>query len=670
MSDDRKTVIILGAGLFLLPLVFNWEGGSTQPVKRAVLYATVAALGFVWMRPAGGTRSPSRVAGLIPGCLYVLMGGCSVLWAVNPFSAFVESLQGFALLFVFVIAASELNTMHFHQLARYAAASGLIVAVIGICQYLGLAFLWIPSAGLPSGTFSFRNLTASYLIGSLPLALVAWQTDSHHTRRAIWLLSASAMLILLVYTRTRGAWAGLIIGSAISLFFLFRRGYRLPAFSILNSVKVGLVILAIVLMSSLSAYQPGNAPQKFDEVKSSAGTALASMVDIGADRGRRIFWGKTLEMIADYPILGVGLDNWEFHYPVYDLGTWNRGYAEPVRPHNDLLWIWSELGILGLAGFLGVILIAILGTLRGPRDPVHDAVSTGCLASFIALIGHGQFSFLREQPAVGLLMCLGLLGLALPHRQHLAVSSKKAVGGGIVIFALAALTVSIAHTRFETKFQKALGVYSLGDELSAERLADEAIAHGVFDHRALFLKGKIQQSAGRFAEAQETYRTALEYHPNYANTHHNLGGTLAAQGFVKAAIEAYRRSLDIRPTNVEARVNLATALISDGQVQGAQKEMAEAIRSGTRLPTAHGTMGAILLYQNQPEAAIRYLVQAVELSSDYVEAFNNLALAYEQAGQPRKAAEAYQNVVRLWKGDPGYRESIQDRIRQLTGDSL
>ena len=79
-------------------------------------------------------------------------------------------------------------------------------------------------------------------------------------------------------------------------------------------------------------------------------------------------WTKTLNMISENPLLGVGIGNWKIIIPSY--GTTGlrseQGEVHFQRPHNDFLWILAETGIISLlfyTGFFVIIAIYAKATL-------------------------------------------------------------------------------------------------------------------------------------------------------------------------------------------------------------------------------------------------------------------------------------------------------------------
>ena len=61
---------------------------------------------------------------------------------------------------------------------------------------------------------------------------------------------------------------------------------------------------------------------------------------------------------------------------------------------------------------------------------------------------------------------------------------------------------------------------------------------------------------GRFDEAIENYRKAIQINPNYSEALNNLGVALADKGRFDEAIENFRKAIQINPNRTETYINL------------------------------------------------------------------------------------------------------------------
>ena len=671
-TSARTFSTVLGVGLFVLPLAYPPWGGSFLPLKRMGLFVLVAALAIAAfkVRHLRWTTAPAMLfAVAYPGIALL-----STAWAVNPFTSATESAQLVVLAALFVLCLHTLDLDGFVRATRWAAGAGALVAVLGIFEYfaldltilnaLGLETLRIPSAGRPSATFAFRNITASFLVGCIPMVGIAWYSESRSNYRHGLALSGSLMLLLLVYTRTRGAWLGLAFSGVVAAAYLYRNNFR-PNRPLSSTGWSGIVgALALAFLATLNPIDE-NSPQKFDVVKETPAATLGSVVDPSADRGRLTFWKHTVDMALGHPLLGVGYENWEYHYPVYDAGEWTQAYAEPVRPHNDVLWVWSELGPIGLIAFLAFIGIPIYASFaRRDRSRREIIVNAGCLATISALFVHGCFSFLREQPVASLFLWFSIIGLSLSQRR---TSGRRVswLAQAVVVIGLLGAWIGLAHVRFDHGYHIAKTQYDSGEFDRALLTIQATTEEGPFDHRAAFLKGRILQTLGRNEDAAAAYRVALDQHPNYANTHHNLAGALTAMGDVEGALPHFHRALEIRPVYHEARINLANTLVRSGDIASAKRQVGYVIEQNDRIPKAYGLLGAILLHEGDARSSVAALERAIQLDPEFVDAYNNLAVAYEHAGRPDAALATWRALSQRWKRDPRYLDSIKAEIRRL-----
>jgi len=102
---------------------------------------------------------------------------------------------------------------------------------------------------------------------------------------------------------------------------------------------------------------------------------------------RASLWRSTLNMLAHRPLFGGGLSGFRqsiepFRDPSY--------HEDLIYPHNLVLNLWSETGILGLAAFAGICVQLVRVArplLRG--DPWRRALGVGMLGVLVAFVIHG-----------------------------------------------------------------------------------------------------------------------------------------------------------------------------------------------------------------------------------------------------------------------------------------
>ena len=85
---------------------------------------------------------------------------------------------------------------------------------------------------------------------------------------------------------------------------------------------------------------------------------------------RLVLWKKSLQMVQDSPLIGVGTGQWKIVLPHYGkiekIEKTNGKITEIqfLRPHNDYLWVLAENGVAGFIFYLGFFLALIIYALR------------------------------------------------------------------------------------------------------------------------------------------------------------------------------------------------------------------------------------------------------------------------------------------------------------------
>jgi len=100
------------------------------------------------------------------------------------------------------------------------------------------------------------------------------------------------------------------------------------------------------------------------------------------DRHRQVIWGFVVQNGAKAPIFGHGPGNAR-HLPLAKLGVAGAGRHVPSHPHNWLIQIFAETGLVGLASLLAVLFI-LLGrlVLAAGRGETAGWAGIGVTAAF------------------------------------------------------------------------------------------------------------------------------------------------------------------------------------------------------------------------------------------------------------------------------------------------
>lgn len=185
--------------------------------------------------------------------------------------------------------------------------------------------------------------------------------------RWIWLAGGSVALLTTLLTFSRGALLGLALTGIVVAWSVGRRRA-----AVLTGVVAGLGTLgALVLFPA----------------------RMQAQFTAGSNALRLAIWRSAVSMLADYPITGVGLDQFLYQYaPRYiDPAVWGERFTS--HPHNLILDSWLRLG---LAGALLTILAIVLVIRRVRQDgawPLDRALGAGLMVGLIhGLVDRAYFT--------------------------------------------------------------------------------------------------------------------------------------------------------------------------------------------------------------------------------------------------------------------------------------
>ncbi len=159
--------------------------------------------------------------------------------------------------------------------------------------------------------------------------------------------------------------------------------------------------------------------------------------------------------------------------------------------------------------------------------------------------------------------------------------------------------------------------------------------------------GAALQAQGRLEEAEACFRRALADKPDYVAALNNLGGLLAALGGRTQAEESFRKVLALEPGNAEAHFHLANVLNEQGWRAEAEAAYRRAIELSPDHALAHANLGALLQLEGRLGEAESSCRRALMLSPDLAEAHNNLGFVLLHQGVVPAAQACFQRALGL-----------------------
>lgn len=351
---------------------------TPQPVALAVLFyvgqlfcqgwvASSECFAFLTMAMVGyclyrGLFTPSFHIIYIPLAMYGVVSTLSALFAERRIHSFGEiALWGKILLF-----PAALILLRNVPVSRYTAMKmffifGIFTAGYGLAQYIALYGHHDLEHRITGQSAHVMTLSGLLLPASL-VFLVLW---IHNLRSIVPMIGVVMTHLALLLTYTRSAWLGWIVGVAVLLILKWPKAL---------AWVVPMAILAISL-APLPFFS--RVISSFD-IKQSSNLDRIRMAEAG------------VEIIKDYPLLGVGPANVKEVYPLY------RKHDAPrfriPHLHNNVIQLWAERGVLALVAYLFLQFLFLRECARGWGGPSARFAEIG-VAVTVAMAAAGMFEF-------------------------------------------------------------------------------------------------------------------------------------------------------------------------------------------------------------------------------------------------------------------------------------
>jgi O-antigen ligase len=366
--------------------------------------ASLGLVAFTLRRAASGRP---RWAPRPAAAAWLVLATTAIAWAAayrgalgTPYG--LDAMARWVALFGMACAASVVDDMGDRwRVLEAITVAAAAVAAIGLLQHLEALPLAIPIISTPGSTFGNRNPAAEAVAMALPFGVRAAASSPKREARAALAAAVVVELLFVGATRTRGAWIGAACGLAALALLVRARPSR-----------TGIVIaIAGIVAAALAASIPGRFnPRDAGDNKRYSGVAevLEESLDTRATalRTRLGIWCRTVDMIREHPVLGVGPGNWPVAFPLHaEPNALRDGVVTatraPRQAHNDLLERTAETGALGLFA-LGALAFAVAGAARrrlASGDDDARSAAAASVASLVALVAIGAGSFPLEMPA-------------------------------------------------------------------------------------------------------------------------------------------------------------------------------------------------------------------------------------------------------------------------------
>ena len=239
-----------------------------------------------------------------------------------------------------------------------------ISAFLVACVAVGYFLLGIVTFdGRLQAIFNSPNYLAMYLAPAVVIGVIKFRNNKKFYTFSL-LIIASVLYLTFSYT----AWLAILVSLGLVWFLQKRTGKALK--------NIGWIIAGILIML-------------FWQIGTVKMTNLIQLAERSSLTSRIMIWHAASKMIVDNPITGIGPGNFQTTYLAYQ--KYFPPYLEWAvpEPHNLLLAFWLQAGIVGLMGFI-ILMLVWFKDLAKKTTILSDARLIA-MAIIIIMLVHGLF---------------------------------------------------------------------------------------------------------------------------------------------------------------------------------------------------------------------------------------------------------------------------------------
>jgi putative inorganic carbon (HCO3(-)) transporter len=615
---DRVVWACLHILVFLVPLAVSNPsviGVDALPftydqfdiVKVFVMRALVLVAGAAWswgLLTRGGRVRVTRVEWLVLALLAWIV--LTTVLSVHPATAVFGKYRRFEglLSFMTYIGAFFLTLQvvdrpaRIRALARTLVVGGVLVALYGVIQYLGLdpaAWGRLPfEANRAFSTYGNPDLLAGYLIFPLVISLALAFSEQEQRMRAFYWGTFLVVAFCWLVAFVRGAWIGgtvalIALGVAVAR---SRTRYTSVDWSFTGLVAAVLGLATVRSLSSTDAVM--NVASRITSI---------FKFNEGSAQTRFQIWEAAIAAIKERPVFGWGADTFRLLFPRFkpEAYTQTAGYLSVAdNVHNYPLQLATAIGIPGLLMLYGLFAWTLLTSAKAAfsRDSGPGRVLlAGFWAAVLGYVVHLFFGLSVTGSTIFLWISIGVLlspGAevrdvrapswgAVPAFGIVALCAALFVGNGVYIAAdHAYLRSKIVTTGIEAvdEAERAVALNPFNDMYRSEvgtaykQQFEQAVGAG------------DAAAAGRaFEGAEREFQSVIDWVPmeydNYvffANLYNQAAFAYRDPSYAEKAVAVAQQGIEVEPFGPAIRLQLATAYLTLGQPQLALEAAERAIQ--------------------------------------------------------------------------------------------
>jgi len=583
IKSNLSLIIFLIASLLVIPLVYTPFTLDPALISRFLSLAILSLVFCIYILvkiirdPHYFDLSILRQPIFPVWAIYIFFVGISIISAENISEAVVDFLKHFTVFIYFIITVLVLSkTKAFYDiLSKMVTLFSIIILSIGLYQIYGLlnnGEFDHQASYQVSALFAHRNLFSQVLLLTLPFLVFCifnykgfWKISS--------LISGIVTLLFITFLLTKSVWLALVISflftAVLGIIVFYKRIKERRSY--LKRALVLLIILSCILTFSGVLFIKVAGKEVLEKQ-----TYWLRNSQFGSSKERLELWKKSVDMIKENPLTGIGTGNWKIlisKYGTKDLRS-EKGDIFFQRPHNDFLWVLSETGIAAFAFYLSIFILSFIYLIRTLRKSQNNTISSFILMMFSFLISYmiiSMLSFPRERTEHTIFLILCLSSIVVVYQDHtkkrspLKVKYVMLTSVPVMLLILSAITTGFLRFSGELHAHNAIKYRAMNEWHKVIREIDKGYSmFFTVDHTSTplyFYRGVSNYNLGQIDEALSDFRESSIANPYHLHVLNNMGTCYALQKKHNESISYYKKALMISPQFENTLLNLCVSYI-------------------------------------------------------------------------------------------------------------
>ena len=464
----------------------------------------------------------------------------------------------------FYIALKILKEISAKNILDILLAVCALACAYGICQNLGLEFLWNVKIGDEFGSRSIStlgnpNFLSAFILFALPFAVIYFLRAKEKLAQFYYCLLCVLFAICMALTQTRSSWIGAFCAVII---LLCSKNFR--ELLLKNKTKF---ILLVISAGSLFFFWPQYNTEGYKSLVLQRATTESSLKsgkwalnveeqDINQSYHQRLMmWTCGVENLKEKPFLGWGWGSWQLTFApcqgriLLKYPALKGLKTQANAAHNIFVETASQSGLIGLFAYLFLLFLVFAGFkkyYKSQTDIDNKLFYLALFASLVAFLADNFFNITLQVPVLCFIFYFNL-GILASLEVNKATLQKSKVFLWLILVAFLFIFFGVKNFKnllsasYNFKAHKQRNMYQMknlfekGYQLSTEYPEDT------------FALIRTCLNIGDFDRMAVLLNEAITYYPYYYEFYYNKAALEFSRGRAKEAFSYVKKTLELYP---------------------------------------------------------------------------------------------------------------------------